>query len=89
MSTRIVLGAVVGTVAVLVAAAGALGWTAAPAPQRVTVGMTEFKFAVAPKTVTRGAVVTFALTNKGNDRTRLQHPRQEVAGPRRREEAGR
>jgi uncharacterized cupredoxin-like copper-binding protein len=65
MSTRVVLGAVVGTVAVLVAAVGAFGSTAAPAPQRVAVGMTEFKFAVAPKTVRKGAVITFALTNRG------------------------
>ncbi len=65
MSTRLVLGAVVGAVAVLVAAVGAIGGTAAPAPQRVAVGMTEFKFAVVPKTVSKGAVVTFALTNRG------------------------
>jgi uncharacterized cupredoxin-like copper-binding protein len=34
-------------------------------PQRVTVGMSEFKFAIAPKTVKKGVVTTFALTNKG------------------------
>ncbi len=34
-------------------------------PQRVAVGMTEFKFAVTPKTVRKNALITFALTNRG------------------------
>ena len=35
------------------------------ATQRVAVGMSEFKFALAPKTVKKNVVVTFALANKG------------------------
>ena len=62
---RVVLGIVAGAVTALVVAVGALGGTAAPEPQRVAVGMTEFKFTVAPKTVRKGAVITFAVTNKG------------------------
>lgn len=34
-------------------------------PQRVAVGMSEFKFTVKPKTVRKGTVVVFALTNRG------------------------
>jgi len=63
--SRIVLGIVVGVAAPLVVTVGALGGTTAPAPQRVAVGMTEFKFTVSPKTVRKGAVITFAVTNKG------------------------
>jgi uncharacterized cupredoxin-like copper-binding protein len=63
--SRIVLGIVAAAAAALVVTVGALGETAAPAPQRVAVGMTEFKFTVAPKTVRKGAVITFAVTNKG------------------------
>ena len=69
MSTRVVLGAVVSTVVVLVAAVGALGSAAAPAPQRVVVGMTEFKFAVAPKTVTQGCRRHVRAHEQGRDRT--------------------
>ena len=63
--SRIVLGIVAGAAVALVLTVGALGGSAAPAPQRVAVGMTEFKFTVAPKTVRKGAVITFAVTNKG------------------------
>ena len=35
------------------------------ATQRVAVGMSEFKFTLAPKTVKKNVVVTFALTNNG------------------------
>jgi plastocyanin len=63
--SKIVLGIAAGVAAALAASVGALGGTAAPAPQRVAVGMTEFKFTVAPRTVRRGAVITFAVTNKG------------------------
>lgn len=63
--SRIVLGIVAGAAAALVLTVGALGGTAAPAPQRIAVGMTEFKFTVVPKTARKGAVITFAVTNKG------------------------
>jgi uncharacterized cupredoxin-like copper-binding protein len=63
--SRIVLGVLVAAAAALAVVAGARGVTAAPAPQKVTVGMTEFKFAVTPKTVRKNAVITFAVTNKG------------------------
>ncbi len=63
--SKIGLGTALGAAAALVVTVGALGSTSAPAPQRVAVGMTEFKFAVAPKTVRKGAVITFAVTNKG------------------------
>jgi uncharacterized cupredoxin-like copper-binding protein len=63
--SKVVLGALVGAAAALVVTVGALGGTAAPAPQKVAVGMTEFKFTVVPKTVRKGAVITFALSNKG------------------------
>ena len=63
--SKIVLGTVVGSVAALAITVGAFGGTAAPAPQRVAVGMTEFKFTVVPKTVRKGAVITFAVANKG------------------------
>ena len=65
--SKIVLVAGVGALAALAVAVSALGaGTAASAtPQRVTVGMSEFKFAVTPKTVKKNAVITFALTNKG------------------------
>ena len=69
MSRRIVLGGVVGVIAMLVAAVGALSSWGAPAPKRVAVAMTEFKFTGVPKTVSKGTVVTFALTNKG----KLEH----------------
>jgi uncharacterized cupredoxin-like copper-binding protein len=62
---RIVLGVMAAAGAALVLTAGAVGGTRAPAPQRVAVGLTEFKIAVAPKTVRKGAVITFAVTNKG------------------------
>jgi uncharacterized cupredoxin-like copper-binding protein len=62
---RIVLGVMAAAGAALVLTVGAVGGTRAPAPQRVAVGLTEFKIAVAPKTVRKGAVITFAVTNKG------------------------
>jgi uncharacterized cupredoxin-like copper-binding protein len=34
-------------------------------PQRVAVGMSEFRFTVKPKTVRKGTPVVFALTNRG------------------------
>jgi plastocyanin len=51
-----------GMLAALVLAVGASG---APAPQRVAVSMTEFKFTLAPKTVKKKVPVTFTVTNKG------------------------
>jgi hypothetical protein len=53
--------------ATLVAAVAANGGTDAGSatPQRVAVGMTEFRFTVTPKTVRKNAVITFALTNRG------------------------
>jgi uncharacterized cupredoxin-like copper-binding protein len=65
--SRIVPVAALGAVAALAVAVSALGAGAAASatPQRVTVGMSEFKFAVTPKTVKKNAVVTFVLTNKG------------------------
>ena len=65
--SRIVLVAGLGAAAALAVAVSALGAGAAASatPQRVTVGMSEFKFAVTPKTVKKNAVITFALTNKG------------------------
>ena len=59
--------ATLGAAAALVVAVSADVGTAARAvtPQRVTVGMTEFRFAVTPKTVKKNVVVTFALTNRG------------------------
>jgi uncharacterized cupredoxin-like copper-binding protein len=62
---RIVVGIVVGAAVALFVTVGALGGPAAPAPQRVAVGMMEFKFTVLPKTVRKGALITFAVTNKG------------------------
>ncbi len=64
---KLVLVAALGAVAVLAVAVSALaaGERGSATPQRVTVGMSEFKFAVAPKTVKKNAVITFALTNKG------------------------
>ena len=58
----VALGAVL-TLAVAVSAFGAR--SSGSATQKVTVGMSEFKFAVAPKTVKKNVLVTFALTNKG------------------------
>ena len=58
----VALGAVV-TLAVAVSAFGSP--SSGSATQKVTVGMSEFKFAVTPKTVKKNVVVTFALTNKG------------------------
>ena len=51
------------TLASLVVAVAA---PAAPAPQKVAVSMTEFKFALTPKTVKKGVPVTFTVTNKGS-----------------------
>jgi plastocyanin len=62
---RVVLGVMAAAAAALVVTVGALGGTRAPAPQRVAVGLTEFKITVVPKTVRKGAVITFAVTNKG------------------------
>jgi uncharacterized cupredoxin-like copper-binding protein len=51
-------------VAGLAVAVSALAGPAAT-PQRVAVGMSEFKFTVKPKTVKKGTAVVFALTNRG------------------------
>jgi hypothetical protein len=51
---RVVLGIVAAAAAALVVTVGALGGTSAPAPQRIAVGLTEFKIIVAPKTVRKG-----------------------------------
>ncbi len=63
---RIVPVAVLGAIA-LVAVVAAFGASAGEAatPQRVTVGLSEFTFAIAPKTVRKGVVTTFVLTNRG------------------------
>jgi uncharacterized cupredoxin-like copper-binding protein len=56
---------------VLVAAAAALGagdaWARAhvPSPQRVTVTMTDYKFALSSHTVERGRPVVFTVVNRG------------------------
>jgi plastocyanin len=49
----------------LAALAVAVAAPGAPAPQKVAVGMTEFKFALTPKTVKKKVPVTFTVTNKG------------------------
>jgi plastocyanin len=61
------LVAVLAAVAALVVAVSAFatGTTQSATPQRVSVGMTEFKFTLAPKTVKKNVVTTFALTNRG------------------------
>ena len=56
----LVAAGALAALAVVVTAQG--GATATP--QRVAVGMSEFKFTVTPKTVKKGVVV-FALTNRG------------------------
>ena len=60
-----VLVTLMGLVAVA-SSASALGGSAASGqtPQRISVGMTEFKFTLKPKTATKRAVV-FALKNNG------------------------
>ena len=65
--SKIVLVVGLGAVAALAVAVSALGAGAAGSatPQRVTVAASEFKFVVAPKTVKKNAVITFAVTNKG------------------------
>ena len=64
---KLIRVAALGALAALAGAVSASGGTAerAAATQRVTVGMSEFKFAVLPKTVKKNTVITFALTNKG------------------------
>ena len=64
---KIVLVAALGAVAALAVAMSALGAGVAGSatPQRATVAASEFKFVVAPKTVKKNAVITFAVTNKG------------------------
>jgi plastocyanin len=65
---KTVLLATLGAAAALAVAASALAAAAGPdaTPQRVTVGMTEFKFALAPKTVKKNVATTFTVTNKGS-----------------------
>jgi len=60
----VALGAVLA-LAVAVSALGARSGASAT-PQKVAVGMSEFKFAVTPKTVKKNVPVAFALTNKGS-----------------------
>ena len=60
----VALGAVLA-LAVAVSALGARG-SASATPQKVTVGMSEFKFAITPKTVKKNVPVAFAITNKGS-----------------------
>ena len=81
----IVLGIVAGAAAALVLTVGALGGTAAPAPQRVAVGMTEFKFTVVPKTAAEGRRDHLRRHEQGEDRAQLQDRSQEDARDRRRE----
>jgi uncharacterized cupredoxin-like copper-binding protein len=59
---KLALGGTLAALATLVLAVGATG---APAPQKVAVGMTEFKFTVVPKTVKKKIPVTFTVSNKG------------------------
>lgn len=59
----VALGAA-AALAVAVSAFGARSEASVTSP-RVTVGMSEFTFAVTPKTVKKNVAVTFALTNKG------------------------
>jgi plastocyanin len=49
----------------LAASAFVVSALGAPAPQKVAVSMTEFKFTLAPKTVKKKVPVTFTVTNKG------------------------
>jgi uncharacterized cupredoxin-like copper-binding protein len=58
----VLVGALAAAAALVVAVAS----PAAPAPQKVAVGMTEFKFTLAPKTVKKNVPVTFTVTNKGS-----------------------
>lgn len=63
---RIVSIVALGAVVALAVAVSAFGSrSSAAATQKVTVGMSEFKFAVTPKTVKKNVPVAFALTNKG------------------------
>ena len=55
-----------GTLAALTALAVAVTAPGAPTPQKVAVGMTEFKFTLMPKTVKRSVPVTFTVTNRGS-----------------------
>jgi plastocyanin len=55
-----------GTLAILAALAVAVAAPGAPTPQKVAVGMTEFKFTLTPKTVKRNVPVTFTVTNRGS-----------------------
>jgi plastocyanin len=57
--------ALAGAVVALTALAVAVTSPAAPAPQKVAVGMKEFAFAVTPKTVKKGVPVNFTVTNRG------------------------
>lgn len=59
----IVLVAVAGLAGLAVAVTALAGQAATP--QRVAVGMSEFRFTVKPKTVKKGTAVVFALTNRG------------------------
>jgi uncharacterized cupredoxin-like copper-binding protein len=55
-----------GTVLALAVAVSAFGArSTGSATQKVTVGMSEFKFAITPKTVKKNVPVAFTLTNKG------------------------
>jgi uncharacterized cupredoxin-like copper-binding protein len=65
----VALGAVVA-LAVAVSAFGSR--SSGAATQKVTVGMSEFKFAVTPKTVKKNVPVAFALTNKGTVKHNLK-----------------
>lgn len=54
-----------GALAALAVVVTAQAGSSATAPQRVAVGMTEFKFTLKPKTVQKGRVVVFTVTNRG------------------------
>lgn len=64
--TQVSILAAGGALAVAAAAHGGPDGTAA-APKRVTIAMSEFRFALQPKTVPRGEVV-FAVANRGSIR---------------------
>jgi uncharacterized cupredoxin-like copper-binding protein len=54
-----------GAAVALAALAAVVAAPGAPAPQRVAVTMTEFRFALVPKTVQQGRPVVFAVANRG------------------------
>jgi len=58
--------ALLGLAAVAVAASGTALAKSAATPQKITIGATEYAFAMSKKTVKKGTV-TFTLLNKGDE----------------------